>query len=562
MTERDLQLPERFIKDFPELSADKAQKLYNRYLNVLRKTLFRALPYIEGDIISFPLKQAQDMCGDFQYKNKRYYVWHEFLKLRPFFTIYKKGNKFNGVVSEVKIIDQKYIDLLIDSGDTEELVNTCYSKFDRSNMIMIPIDMTSLTGYISKTEYQLPRLDTTDPRCGKLQRNLRTAKYFKIIAEYFYDEYGDYVIPHIPSDKKQYGRIYYKGMNLQNCTKEVRAAALGDHISYDLNAAVYAIKLLLVRDIYDEFGHSFEGQFTYTKEYLDHKSHIREELASLIKCHMPNYPDTLKLVKEAMTAIGFGAKLHEGSWEYEGLVRYNALHYIIYNKDARASFAKHKFVSNFLREQNDINKIIYEYFSRDNQFIEKVKDMPDMWNNNGKLLKSKTLAYLYQHAETQIMDIAVKDIIPHLRIHDCFIMLKPIPSETMKSIKSELYEYSPYLNLVKEEVSGWTNQQIIDDESKHKQFITQEELKAKNYQPEYVLRDNNNIEVKKRKYEYTNVLNDSMPYDGYDDGTQYDNYDEKRDESVSVMTLEEKREHYRILGHEPNILPDHIKKIL
>lgn len=559
-----IHVPESFLREFPELDIKKANKFYNKYLNVIRRFMFRALPHIEGDTLSFPLKQAFDMCGEFQYKNVRYYVWKEFIKHRPFFTIYedKIGTKWSGVISEVRIINQKYIDLLIDTADTDQLVETCYSKYDRTNMVMIPIDMSSLVGYITKTEHSLHTLDNNDARLPKLQRNLRTAKYFKLVAEYFYDDYGDYMIPHVPSDKTDYGRTFYKGINLQNCTKEVRSAALGDHVSYDLNAAAYAIKLILAKEIFDEFNEDFYGNFTYTKEYLDHKGPIRSELANVIHQYMPQHPNTLKLVKEAMTAIGFGAKVHEGSWESEGITKYAALHYIIYNKEARTAFVKHPFVSNFLREQNELNKLIYEYFSRDPFFIEKVKDIPNMCNNNGKLLRSKVLAYLYQHSETQIMDIITENIVPLIRIHDCFITKKPIKNEQFVEIRAELKKISEYLDIMKEDISGWTNQQIIEDELRHKKFITQEELNARNYESKTVIVDKNQIPIKQKKYEYNSILNDSMCYDGYDDGSRYDEYDVDSDETIKDMTLEEKREHYRIVGHQPNSLPDHLKKLL
>jgi len=554
-----IHVPETFLRDFPDLSLDKANKLYYRYLNNIRKNLFKSLPHVEGNILNFPLKEAFDRCGEFQYKNKRYYVYKEFVKHRPFFTIYKIGRKWSGMISEVKLINQRYIDMLIDTGDSTELVESCYSKYDRNKMIMIPVDMSSLIGYISKTQYSLDTLNDDDARIPKLQRNLRTAKYFKIVAEYFYDDYGDYAIPHIPSDKVDYGRTFYKGINLQNCTKEVRSAALGDHVSYDLNAAAYAIKLILAKEIYDEFGKDFYGKFTFTKEYLDHKSHIRDELAQVVQKYMPNHKNPLKLVKEAMTAIGFGAKVHEGSWESEGITKYSALHYIIYNQEARSAFVKHLFVSNFLREQNELNKLIYNYFSKDDEFINKVKNIEDMHNNNGKLLQSKVLAYLYQHAETKIMDLITANIVPLLRIHDCFITRKPIKNDDLVDIRLTLKEISPYLEIIKEDVSGWTNQQIIEDELRHKKFIQEQERLANGYKSEYAQTDN--IPVTKRYHEKVDNIHDGKCYDSYDEGRSHESYDIDNDEYLEDMTLEQRREHFRIVGHDINTLPDHIQKL-
>lgn len=553
MKKYDIQLPEQFLKKFPEMSREKADKLHNKYLNITRKLLFVGLPHIQGDIIAFPLKKAFDLAGEFQYQNERYYVWKEFYAIQPFFNKHKEHNRWYGLMTEVKIIDQKYLDFLIDTGDSDILVEYCYSKYDQTNMVMIPIDMYSLTSYIDKTSYTLTTLNPEDSFYHKLLRNLRTAKYFKIISEYFYDTYNEYMLPHIPSDKIAYGRRYYKGINLQNCSKEVRTAALGDHISYDLNAAAYAVKLILAESIYEEYGKSFVGSFTYTKEYLDHKSEIRIELANTIKQYIPNHPNTLKLIKEAMNAIGFGAKIHEGSWEVDGLRKYSALHYIIYNKKARQAFTQHDFVVEFLKEQNTLNNIIYEYYSRNTDFICKVKDIPDMYNNNGKMLKSKVLAYLYQHMETMIMDIVCEPIVPRLGIHDSFIMMKPINNNTLIDIKSNLQNISPYLQLVKEEHSGWISHEIKQQELEHQQFIEEQERIANKKYPE--------LQHKKytKPYEFAKHHNDGMVYDSYDDGSQYDEYNPNVD-NTQQMTPEERNEHYRIIGYNP--LPKHIQQIM
>lgn len=553
MRMNDIQLPKQFIDKFPDMKLEKATKLHNKYLNTCRKFLSKAIPHIQGDILNFPLKQAGDICGDVIYKGTRYYIWQEFFTIQPFFYIIKEGNNFHGMISEVKIIDQKLIDLLIDTADINQLVETYYSKYDTSDRVNIPIDYNSLCAYISRTDHLLKNISNKDPRYGKVLQNFRTAKFFKIISEYFYDQYGEYIIPHIKSDKISYGRIYYKGINLQNCNKEVRIAALGDHVSYDINAAAYAIKLILVKNIFDEYGYDFTGSFTYTKEYLDHKSEIRNELANVIHQHMPNHPNPLKLVKEAITAIGFGAKLHEGSWELDGIKRYSSLHYIIYNRIARKAFAKHNFIVNFLKEQDKLGNIIYEYYSRNSEFITKVKDIPDIYTHSGKLNKSKVLAYLYQHMETMIMDIIVANIVPKLRIHDSFIMSKSLHSETLKDIKFELSQLSPYLSLSSEEHNGWINQSVLDMEQEHKQFILEEELIAnKGVMP---------IKFTK-KQDKIFIQHDNTYYDGYDDGSQYDFYDFEKDEYLNDMTLDERIEHFRIVGYKPNKLPEHINKLL
>jgi hypothetical protein len=71
MNKNDIQLPEKFLKKFEDLSYEKATKFHNKYLNTVRRFLLKPLPHVQGDIINFPYKQAFDMCGEFQYKNEK-----------------------------------------------------------------------------------------------------------------------------------------------------------------------------------------------------------------------------------------------------------------------------------------------------------------------------------------------------------------------------------------------------------------------------------------------------------------------------------------------------------
>ena len=64
-----------------------------------------------------------------------------------------------------------------------------------------------------------------------------------------------------------------------------------------------------------------------------------------------------------------------------------------------------------------------------------------------------------------------------------------------------------------------------------------------------------------KKPEKVFIQNDYTYYDGYDDGTQYEEYDINRDNTQN-MTLLERNEHYRIIGYKPNKLPEFVNKLL
>ena len=76
--------------------------------------------------------------------------------------------------------------------------------------------------------------------------------------------------------------MYFKGLSLHSTSTALRSACIGNATQYDLKAAAFAIRLLLAKSIYDELNIDFTGAYTYTKEYLDRKHQIRQDLGNLI----------------------------------------------------------------------------------------------------------------------------------------------------------------------------------------------------------------------------------------------------------------------------------------
>jgi len=89
-----IRVPIEFINKFPELSNEKIQKHYNKYLSTLRSVLLKRMPYVNSNYIHVSLKDIGYICGSFQYKNERYYIFDELRDIKPFFYAPpdKKGN--------------------------------------------------------------------------------------------------------------------------------------------------------------------------------------------------------------------------------------------------------------------------------------------------------------------------------------------------------------------------------------------------------------------------------------------------------------------------------------
>jgi hypothetical protein len=555
-------LPIEFIHKFPNLPLHKAQEKWEIYLNEIRKVFLKRLPFMHDETTTLSTKQLRDNCGRFYpygkvgntyTKEETRYVYNEFYPLYPFFAVTKTGSNITGKNSEVVVINQQLIDLLIDTADHEELVTLYYGDLtdERIDQLeWIDINSQSLNNYIKSTTEKLKKIDQVNEKeyYLKLLRSLRQAKYIKIITDFFGND-------QFPLRKKvsPYGRTYYEGLNLHNCHKEVRNAALGDNYQYDLEAAVYAIKLMLIDDIYKEKGLSLDGHYIYTKEYLDQKSHIRNRLAE----HIRAYPDGLKLVKEALTAMGFGARISGGAWLEGTTVQYPAINSIIMNQDDRERFINDPWVVEFYKEQKQLTKEIVKYYKEKSGWCEAhLTNLPRSTNRRGKFRDTAIMSYLFQQVETLIMDKITKNIDSDdilLRVHDCIITKDPLNGYDLSDMREQLQSISNFLRITSEYNRGWLDIDTMNYEIEHKQFIANEELRAnKGIMP-----------VKYTKpYSFTKLQNDSMCYDGYDDGTRYDRYDVERDDMLEDMTLEEREEHFRIVGHEPNKLPNHIQRLL
>lgn len=562
-------IPKEFLDKFPKLPMHKAQEKWDRYLQVMRKALLRRVPFMNDDKTTISTKKLRDDCGRFYpygKNNDRYtkeetaYVYNELYPLYPFFATIKKGNNISHKNSDIVIVNQKLIDLLIDTADHDELVSLYYGDMtedELDELFWVPIDLQSLDNYIKATSKQLPTIDVYSKPAYyyKILKSLRQAKYIKIITEFFdQDQFPMRV------NKSPYGRTYYTGLNLQNCHKEVRNAALGDNHQYDLEAAVYAIKMMLIDDIYTEQGKDLDGHYIYTKEYLDHKGHIRNKLAM----HIQHYQDPVKLVKETITAIGFGAKISGGAWGTGLDKQYPAINSIIMNDDDRTRFLNDAWVINFQKEQVQLTKEITNYYKNKKGWCDThMANLPRSTNKIGKYRTTAIMSYLFQKLETMIMEDISKDLDKDdilLTVHDSIICKYPLNGIDLQDIRSKLLEHSPFLKISKEFNKGWLDIDTMSYEVEHKEFIKQQERLANGYKSEYAQTDN--IPVVKHKHEKVETIHDGKCYDSYDEGRKHESYDVDNDELLNDMTLDQRREHFRILGHEINRFPDSINKLI
>lgn len=476
--------PEKFTEKFPQLAVAKAQKLFHRYVDTVCGALLRQISFIVDNQAQVSLDALINGCGEFQYQKQRYWVWNEFKELCPFFVVVTKGSNLSGQNTTVKINDDAISKLLAYVSD-EALVQQMVAGGASSGTSpeWIAVDLGNLKNYIDNAEHDLTRNAAGKSRewIDKVRRNANQAQIVHRIATSLDGQYPQYPKPSV------FGRTYYHGLSIQTMSKQVRAAALGEHFQYDLSAAIYGIKLAIISGIVSKpkerhVEYRLDGLFTYTKEYLREKDAIRKRLADQCLTDTPmNAAGKLRLVKQAITAIGFGAKTDAALW-YDGHIP--AIAQIIMNKADRERFLKDKFVANFTQEQDDLTDAIVIHLKRVGQF-DPIKQALKDAKHDKRITDAHLLAYLFQHYETDLMNdvvaIAQAEMPVIARIHDAFITSGKLSDATQAAINEKLREAHSLIRIECERVSGWQsldnrlkNEEIDRFEAAHRAFIAQE----------------------------------------------------------------------------------------
>lgn len=480
------------------------------------------------------------------------------------FTVVYKGNS----IKKRNTLVELNFDLisLIKTGNTKDLINKLYKDVDISDPTKVdltPIDCKSLDAFIKGNENLHYQNDT-------VKRYNTEASLILQIAEYC-----NGVLPQIINESK-FGRKYYKGQNLQNCSKQVRHAALGDCYEYDLNASVYAIKLNICSLI------DSTKKFTYTSEYIEnggkYKDSIRKRLAKScfgVDDSFEYFSDRLSVIKRAITAIGFGAtKTTKGYFDKNNAWQQTSLQHIFsYQlKDtnkwfpytvkvndnrilALDIFLSDSWMREFIKEQDEMTNMIVNHVKQD---LDKTEH-DFLVDGRNAFNKGKVMAYVYQSTERRIMDFADKFITRNnnkvlLRVHDAIYTKEVIH---LKQLHEEIIQEFLCPNLANwlgnkiicfEDISHTSHKHQLEDESDIDKAFSRltgvEHIRPK-------------LQIKTQYTPQTQGFYDSV----CDYGQQ--EYDPDNDPCINNMTASELQEHYRIVGYQPKSnLPPEIEKYL
>jgi hypothetical protein len=195
-----------------------------------------------------------------------------------------------------------------------------------------------------------------------------------------------------------------------------------------------------------------------------------------------------KLLKRAFTAISFGARQTAKGWlDASGNWTNPALVDILQNSEDRTRFLSDVTVKQFIKEQNALDDYLYDLFKkfRPDLLLERY-----LQTESGRPSKAKVLAYLYQHGETQVMDIVrqaaqAKGLAPIANVHDAIFFKRRLGAEFKNAIEWQMREQTgnPYWHLTPKQIERYTPLSLNAERelSEHKKRIAQEELLAKGY---------------------------------------------------------------------------------
>jgi hypothetical protein len=445
-----------------------AVKALNKYKALLEDLLFRAT--LRGqtnyerllNCYSIPVSVLVQKGPHIGYDKVRLHKWLTLNKLDLIETV-EKGSNLTGRVSMIKLTELAWLDkpVINDAIAISQVQSAtklsevhCVERQENSSIFSIvypdyfqyldpkslhrvfdvlPINIPSLEAYISWLCNGATLIPT-----GKLKSYKKQATDILEVAKHT----GGF----LPQRKKlsPFGRTYYSWHSVQNVNKELRRAMLGNCWEYDIRSSVVTWKMTFAQELTDalfptkECRRLFWATTLYLEDRADFMRDVRREMFPSEKVLPVEYQE--KLIKNAVIAISFGARAKAVGWlPEEGKWINPAIREIIKNAEQRAKFLNAEIIQQFVKEQG----ILDNYLAAGMK-----KELPMLYygpliTRNVKPSKSKAVAFLYQHAEAQLMQTAIDvlsrhGITPIALIHDAFIVRKKLNVSQLDEIHHAL----------------------------------------------------------------------------------------------------------------------------
>lgn len=399
----------------------------------------------------------QNTLGSIKVNKERFYVWQTFQSFSErVFEIVQTGSNLSKELSMAKT-QYTMEEVLLEAGTPEELWEEIYQRQFAQEILtkdydIAPIDMKSLCNYIkSNLAHDRDNPKHSESLVEEWDRNLKHAQKLWMLA----DAGGGELVQ--IRNESAFGRKYYKGPNLQNIPKLVRHAALGNCHEYDIESSVFAWKLSWFQSICE--SHDTKISMPATLEYLDHKRAIRQRLAKQVFETTSDW--AVNIIKEFITAIGFGAPLRGAGYVADGKYQKPALAQIITARTRLDNAMTDPWVQSFVQEQSDMNDAIVALAKIN--MIDELRTVPELWEKGGKKLKTNSVvSYFYQHSEREILDWAeqfCEDREILLTVHDCIYTRKAV---SLTELRAGIKQFGEYFKVGHEQHHAWTWEETVD----------------------------------------------------------------------------------------------------
>lgn len=495
---------------------NSAIRALNKYLAAIEGLIFNAIQrgitpeQRKLKLFAIPLHELANRGGRIGKSKIRLHKWLKENKLEIVQKV-ENGDKFRGEYSLVKLsklaaisgqltVSSKDIDeiksdreldryLTGDASDNLAVFKHLYPELDPAQPVEVmidkfdiaPIDIESLKAFIV---WLSDRSNVT--ASDKLALSLIHAKTILAVGSVTGGIY--------PQRRKQslFGRTYYEGVSVQNVHKELRRAMLGDCWEYDMRSSVVSWKMGFARRLLKDAGLTpdVRRQFPATSLYLEDKADFMSTVRYFtFEGNVSLTPEfQLGLIKQALTAISFGAKILAKGWtDTTGNWHNPALVEILQNSLERDRFLSDPTVKAFTAEQKALDQFLFELVKLE---APQLLGLEMLKTQSGRVSKSKTISYLYQHAETQVMDFVLDYACQHghkpiARVHDAIFFRNRLGVDLKSEIQYYLQQHTanPFWYLAPKQIKRY-NPISLDaaiEEQKHKQRIAEEERLAYNY---------------------------------------------------------------------------------
>lgn len=472
--------------EFPR-PAKSAEKALAKYVNLLESLVLKSMvlgrtPMQRKTQTYFvSLSDLALKGGQIGPKKIRLHKWLESRNL-ALIDVVNKGSNLTHTLSEVKLsalvtmVDRHEVDPVKLELMNDEQTKKYLDGDDRHNLelfeLMYPDFASSMTASQIEEKFDRIKVDQeslqaylvwVSSKCSKMtaekkEAAIRQGKTILAISKVLGSEY---LMRKKPSE---FGRMYYEGTSIQNINKELRRAVLGNCWEYDIRSSVVSWKMGFAANyvMSKSLDTRIRDVFKWTSLYLEDRNDFLMTVSHYVFLSDSQVPKDLrlKLLKRAFTALSFGATLKSQAWmDQAGEWKTTALTDILKNQDERERFINDETVQGFMLEQNLLDTYIYDQVIQECPYLLKLDILKTY---AGRTSKSKVLAYLYQHAESMVMDELIKKAKskgrqPIAKVHDAIFFKKRLGLDLKEECELAMREETgnPYWRLKPEELKRY-----------------------------------------------------------------------------------------------------------